>query len=81
MEAQRTTVTLEPDVLAGVAAVRQQRQLGLSEAVNLLAREGLARFATGRPKAFRQRTADIGLRVDVSNIAEALDLLDGEDHR
>jgi len=26
---------------------------------------------------FHQRTADVGLRIDVSNVAEALDALDG----
>lgn len=29
-----------------------------------------------QPHAFRQRTQEVGLRVDVSNVAEALELLD-----
>lgn len=71
----RTTVRLDPDVLAGVERLRRERGVGLSEAVNELARAGM------RPQAkrtrFRQRTADLRLRIDVSNVAEALDSLDG----
>jgi len=71
----RTTVSLDDDVAAAVDQLRRERQLGLSEAVNELIRVGL-RGPRRRP-VFRQRTADLGLRVDVSNVAEALDLLDG----
>jgi hypothetical protein len=72
----RTTVALDDDVSAAVEKVRRARRVGLSEAVNFLVREGLR---APRPKqaVFRQRTADLGLRIDVSNVAEALDLLDG----
>jgi hypothetical protein len=71
----RTTVTLDDDVAAAVARLRRDRGIGLSEALNDLARSGM----TVRPsrKRFRQRTASLGLRIDVSNVAEALDLLDG----
>jgi Arc/MetJ family transcription regulator len=71
----RTTVTLDDDVAAAVDQLRRARGVGLSEAVNELIRAGL-RSPRQQP-AFRQRTADLGLRVDVSNVAEALDLLDG----
>ena len=77
----RTTVSLDPDVLAGVASLRQERQVSLSEAVNLLAREGLTHRASRPIPPFRQRTTALGLRIDVSNVAEALDLLDGVEHR
>jgi Arc/MetJ family transcription regulator len=70
----RTTVTLDDDVAAAVARVRRVRGLGVSEAVNELIRAGL-RDRPDRP-AFRQRTASLGLRLDVTNVAEALDLLD-----
>jgi metal-responsive CopG/Arc/MetJ family transcriptional regulator len=71
----RTTVSLDDDVASAVEKLRRERRLGLSEAVNELIRAGLR----SRPhrRAFRQRTADLGLRVDVSNVAEALDVLDG----
>ena len=70
----RTTVNLDPDVAAAAEQLRAQRNIGLSEAVNELARAGLR--ARPESKQFRQRTRALGLRVDVSNIAEALDLLD-----
>jgi hypothetical protein len=72
----RTTVNLTPDIEAEVARLRREQGLGTSEAVVLLARRGLARSAERRP--FRQRTAPLGARLDVSNVAEVLDLLDGE---
>ena len=71
----RTTVSLDDDVAAAVDELRRQRQLGMSEAVNELIRAGLR--APRRRRQFRQRTADLGLRIDVSNVAEAVDLLDG----
>jgi hypothetical protein len=71
----RTTVALDDDVAAAVDQLRQARGVGLSEAVNELIRAGLR--APRQRSAFRQRTADLGLRVDVSNVAEALDVLDG----
>lgn len=72
----RTTVTLEPDVAAAIERMRHERAIGLSEAVNELVRAGLT--VRPRPARFEQQTADLGLRVDVANVAEALDLLDGE---
>jgi Arc/MetJ family transcription regulator len=71
----RTTLTLDDDVAAAVQRLREERHIGPSEAVNELVRAGLA--APSRRAPFRQRTADLGLRVDVSNIAEALESLDG----
>lgn len=75
----RTTVNLDPDVAAAAERLRAERNIGLGEAVNELARAGLR--AGPKHKPFRQRTRTIGLRVDVSNVAEALDLLDSEDRR
>jgi Arc/MetJ family transcription regulator len=72
----RTTVSLDDDVAAAVKEVRRTRHVGLSEAVNDLIRAGIA-GASGERRTFRQRSARLGLRVDVSNTAEALDLLDG----
>jgi Ribbon-helix-helix protein, copG family len=71
----RTTVSLDDDVATAVEQVRRERGLGLSAAVNELIRAGLS--SPRRRVAFRQRTAELGLRVDVSNVAEALDMLDG----
>lgn len=70
----RTTIRLDDDVAAAAEQLRRQRHIGLSEAVNELARAGLRRRAA--PRRFQQRTHNLGLRVDVSNVAEALELLD-----
>jgi Arc/MetJ family transcription regulator len=75
----RTTVSLDDDVAAAVEELRHSRHVGLSEAVNELIRQGLR--VPRKRSAFRPRSADLGLRVDVANVAEALDLLDGPDAR
>lgn len=49
--------------------------VGRSEAVNQLIRAGLKERKEAKP--FRQRSRSMGLRIDVTNVAEALDLLDG----
>jgi Arc/MetJ family transcription regulator len=75
----RTTLSLDDDVAAAVQQLREERNLGLSEAVNELVRAGLA--VRPRRKAFRQRTANLGLRIDVSSVADALEHLDGAEAR
>jgi metal-responsive CopG/Arc/MetJ family transcriptional regulator len=70
----RTTVSLDEDVAAAVERLRRDRSMGLSEAVNELARAGLTAKRDARP--FKQRTARLGLKLDVTNVGEALDLLD-----
>jgi Ribbon-helix-helix protein, copG family len=71
----RTTVEFDADTARAVEEVRRDRGVGVSEAVNELIRRALL----PRPAvpAFRQRTAQLGLRVDVSNVADALEALDG----
>lgn len=71
----RTTVTLEDDVAAAVARLQSERGLGMSAAINHLVRTGL--IAKEPPVPFRQRTSDMGARIDVTNVAEVLDLLEG----
>lgn len=71
----RTTVEFSPEAARAIEKLRRERGLGVSEAVNELVRRGLAPRA--RERRFRQQTAKLGLRVDVSNIAEALDALEG----
>ena len=75
----RTTLSLDDDVAAAVQQLREERHVGLSEAVNELIRAGLA--APARRKAFRQRSVNLGLRIDVSNVADALEHLDGPEAR
>ncbi|MEJ7794262.1 MAG: CopG family transcriptional regulator [Nocardioides sp.] len=73
----RTTLNLDDDVAAEVARIRRDEGLGLSEALNRLARRGLA--APDATYEFRQETRDLGARIDVANIAEVLELLDETD--
>jgi hypothetical protein len=75
----RTTVTLDDDTRKAIEQLRRERDLGLSEAVNELIRAGLRHKPTAPP--FRQRTRSLGLRIDVTNIAEALAELDGPTSR
>jgi len=62
-------------VASAAEQLRRERHIGLGEAVNELARAGMR--ARPRSKTFHQRTKAIGLRADVSNVAEALEFLDG----
>ena len=72
----RSTISLDDDVAAAVQRFREERHMGLSDAVNELIRAGLA-AGLGRRSAFRQRTANLGLRLDVANVAETLERLGG----
>jgi len=68
----RTTVTLDDDVAAGVEQRRRERGVGLSEALNEIARAGLV--GNARPsQPVRLESRSMRLRVDVSNVAEALE--------
>jgi metal-responsive CopG/Arc/MetJ family transcriptional regulator len=71
----RTTVTFDDDVAAALDRLRRERSIGLSEAVNELVRAGLRMRRDARP--FRQRTKRLGLRIDVTDVAEALEQLEG----
>lgn len=70
----RTTIRLDDDVAAAAEQIGRERHIGLSQAVNELARLGMQRGTASRP--FQQRTDHLGLRVDVTNVAETLELLD-----
>lgn len=73
----RTTVVIDSDVAAEVERLRREG-LGVSEALNLLARRGMAAQASAPAAPYRHRTARIGLRVDVTSVADVLDLLDDD---
>ncbi|MDA8070151.1 MAG: CopG family transcriptional regulator [Actinomycetota bacterium] len=66
---------LDQDTARAIEALRREHGLGLSEAVNELIRRGLVARPAHPP--FRQRTASLGLRVDVSSVADALEVLHG----
>ncbi len=71
----RTTVTLAKDVAAAVERLRRERSLGVSDAINELIRNGLAAPRTRRD--FKQETHDLGHGIDYTNVAEAIETLDG----
>ena len=73
----RTTVSLDDDVAAEVARLRRERGVGLSEAVNELARAGIA--AAQADYVYRHPVQDMGALVDLSNVADVLELLDDSD--
>lgn len=76
----RTTVTLADDVTAAVEQLRRERGIGVSEAINALARKGLASKSPRRP--FVQSTADLGeAYVDYTNLGEAIEAIGGPAHR
>lgn len=75
----RTTVEFDDDTAMAIEELRRSGGLGVSEAVNELIRRGLLP-RPGRTQ-FTQPTRSMGLRVDVSNVAEALDQLEGSDAR
>ena len=78
----RTTITFERDVAAAVERLRRERSIGPSEAVNELIREGLRSKGSKRSKReFHQRSQVVGLRIDVTNVADALEQLDGTSSR
>ena len=76
----RTTIALDDDVAAAVELLRRERNQGLSETLNALVRLGLtSKRTTLLP--FKQTTSRLGLRIDVTNIAEAIEELEGPGYR
>lgn len=75
----RTTVTLAQDVAAAVERLRRERGMGVSEAVNELIRAGLR--AKPPERSFRQKTFKSRPRIDVTNVAEALEIIEGPSRR
>jgi hypothetical protein len=77
----RTTVTLADDVAAEIRRLQRERSIGVSEALTELARAGMRERKEPRPR-FVQRTHKFGpSTVDVTNVAEALEQLEGPDYR
>lgn len=74
----RTTINLDADIVAAIEQARQRSGVGISEALNELARRGLAAGLPARSAPrFVQATEPLGVRMNIDNTAEILDLLDG----
>lgn len=71
----RTTIEFDPDTAKAVERLRRQRGMGVSEAVNELIRLGMLRRERVAP--FRQQTHALGIMLDVANVADALEVLEG----
>jgi hypothetical protein len=76
----RTTVNLADDVIAELEQMKRDRGIGVSEALNELAHAGMVRKKEPHKK-FVQRTYDMGMKIDVTDIAKALELAEGPDYR
>lgn len=72
----RTTVNLDDEVSAAIDRMRHDEGIGLSEALNRLAKQGLA--AKSSSERYVHRPVSLGVRVDITNIGDVLDLLDDE---
>ena len=71
----RTTVEFDADTEAEIERLRRERSMGVSEAVNALIRRAM--LVQPEPVVFRQRTRRLGVKMDVSNVADALEVLEG----
>ena len=68
----RTTVTLDADVAAKLKAVARRRGISFKQALNSAVRAGLGGERRS-PRAFKQYTQPMGLRIGV-NLDKALQL-------
>ena len=82
----RTTVTLDDDLALRLEQLRAESGQSFKEVINEVIRIGLERrgFVETRQSEVRRplKTLSLGPElIDVSNVAEALAILEGEDHR
>ena len=75
----RTTVEFETDTAKAIERLRKEEGRGMSEAVNELIRRGLN--APTSVRRFVPRTRPLGIPIDVSDVADAIDLLEGPNAR
>ncbi|MFV0308407.1 MAG: CopG family transcriptional regulator [Desertimonas sp.] len=71
----RTTIEFDRDTARAIEQARREEGKGVSEVVNDLIRRGLS--APHPERLFVPTPHDLGITIDVSNIADALDLLEG----
>lgn len=78
----RTTMTLEEDVLLKLKDEMGRTGFGFKETVNRVLRDGLALRSRPPRRPFVVQPRRLGLRpgVNVDNVAELLEQLDGPEH-
>jgi hypothetical protein len=85
VSAMRTTLTLDDDVAALLSRIREEKKLGLKEAINEALRCGLRQMAAPPPKRkpFKVEPLPVAeVFVDnVDNIAEILAMIEGDHYR
>lgn len=81
----RTTLTLDPDVVALLERVRRARDAGLKDVVNEALRRGLKQMSERPAEVASCRTEAVSLGRcligDLDNVAEALAVAEGEAFR
>ena len=80
----RTTLSIDDDVAVELERLRRERDAGLKEVVNDVLRRGLRDIKQpAKPRQpFRTKTYDMGEQlIPLDNVAEAISLLEGEDHK
>ncbi|MDD7542054.1 MAG: hypothetical protein SPK50_09765 [Mobiluncus porci] len=76
----RTTVTLDDDVLLEIDRIRAGERLGLSDALNTLARRGIGADTRHDAADYSLPTFHLGVsRLDLQSTGELLDYLDEVD--
>jgi hypothetical protein len=80
----RTTLTIDDDVAVMLERLRKQRDARLKDLINEALRRGLNEMDARpkRRKPFRTPTMDLGRPlIDISNVAEAIAIAEGEDYK
>jgi hypothetical protein len=72
----RTTIRLDPQVAAAAQQIQTEQNVSFSSAVNQLAMRGLLAHGPTSAAGFEQLTYPMGLKVDISNIADALEQIE-----
>lgn len=74
----RTTVTLEPDLVAALKERAAEQGVPFKEVLNRTLRAGLTQGAASGPREFRQRTVALGLRpgLDIDRAGRLADDLE-----
>jgi hypothetical protein len=77
-------MTIDDDVAARLKRLRRDRNANMKDLVNDALRQGLdcIEAPTKPRKPFRMKTFDMGEQlIPIDNVAEAISLLEGEDHK
>jgi hypothetical protein len=82
LRCMRTTLSLDDDVAALLARIRQARRAGLKDVVNEALRRGLKEMAApkGRSAPYRTPSVSLGrcLAGSIDDVAEVLAVTEGE---